>query len=72
MASPDPENAHASDNPKEKNVAFSKRPVKKAPSPSSNELKEQRRKNFLKRVADEREEKRYEARGEDVSICCYM
>ena len=60
-------NTNASKTVKNATVAFSKRPVKKAPSPSSDELKERRRRNFLRRVVDEREEKRFEARGEDVS-----
>lgn len=52
------------------NIPYSKRPVKKAPSPKQDELKERRRKLFLKKVQDEREEKRFEARGEDVSHKC--
>ena len=52
----------------ENNVPFSKRPVKKAPSPKQDELKEQRRKLFLKKVQDGRDEKRFEARGEDVCL----
>lgn len=55
------ENAHSS-------VPFSKRAVKKAPSPRPDELKERRRKLFLKNVRDGRDEKRFERRGEDVSI----
>lgn len=49
-------------------VPFSKRAVKKAPSPKQDELKERRRKQFLKKVAHERDDKRFEARGEDVFI----
>ena len=64
MASADQENA--ADKQVEGPVAFSKRLVKKAPSPRQDELKEKRRKNFLKRVSDGREDKRFEARGEDI------
>jgi hypothetical protein len=46
--------------------AYSKRPVKKAPSPKQDELKENRRKMFLKKVKDSRDDRRYEQRGEDV------
>lgn len=49
---------------------FSRRPVKKAPSPKQDELKERRRKLFLKKVSDVRDDKRFEARGEDVSFVC--
>lgn len=45
---------------------FAKRPVKKAPSPKQDELKERRRGMFLKKVKEGREDKRFEARGEDV------
>lgn len=51
-----------------RDVAFSKRPVKKAPSPNQDELKERRRKLFLKKVSDGRDERRWESRGEDVCI----
>lgn len=51
-----------------KNLPFSKRPVKKAPSPKPDELKERRRKLFLRKVQDGREERRFEARGEDVCV----
>ena len=72
MSTSGQENADASapdtTNNKEAGVAFSKRAVKKAPSPTQNELKEQRRKLFLKKVADGREERRWESRGEDVSF----
>lgn len=57
------------------NIPYSKRAVKKAPSPKQDELKERRRSMFLKKVRDEREEKRFEARGEDVCIvlrCCVV
>ena len=67
MSSSDQENA--SNKSTEKLGAFSKRPVKKAPSPKQDELKEKRRRNFLKRVSDGRDDKRFEQRGEDVSIC---
>ena len=53
---------------KEKTVPFPKRPVKKAPSPTQNELKTQRRKLFLRKVAEGREEGRWERRGEDVRV----
>ena len=57
-----------SDKEKEQNVPFAKRAVKKAPSPKAEDLKERRRKIFLKKVKEEREEKRYESRGEDVRL----
>ena len=53
---------------KEKTVPFPKRPTKKAPTPTQNELKTQRRKLFLRKVAEGREEGRWERRGEDVSF----
>lgn len=49
-------------------IPFAKRPVKKAPSPKQDELKERRRSMFLKKVRDGRDDKRFEARGEDVSF----
>lgn len=49
-------------------VPFSKRTVKKTPSPKQDELKERRRNLFLKKVKEGREDKRFEARGEDVSF----
>lgn len=52
----------------QKDVPFAKRPVKKAPSPQHDELKERRRNNFLRKVQDGREEKRFDARGEDVRV----
>ena len=58
----------SSSDEKQKAIAFAKRPVKKAPSPKQDELKERRRNMFLRKVQDGREEKRFEARGEDV--CC--
>jgi hypothetical protein len=69
MSASGQENADASNsNVKDvKDVAFSKRPVKKAPSPNPDELKERRRKLFLKKVQDGRDDKRWESRGEDVS-----
>ena len=45
---------------------YSKRPVKKAPSPKPDEVREKRRSMFLKKVREGREDKRYEQRGEDV------
>jgi hypothetical protein len=68
MSSSDQENA--SDNSTQQPIAFSKRPVKKAPSPKQDELKERRRRNFLKKVSNSRDDKRFEHRGEDVSIQC--
>ena len=62
MSSSDEKSKHDGEN----SVPFSKRAVKKAPSPKQDELKERRRKLFLKKVQDGREEKRYEVRGEDV------
>lgn len=43
-------------------VPFSKRVVKKAPSPRQDELVERRRSMFLKKVRQGREDKRFEAR----------
>lgn len=50
----------------ERDVAFAQRSVKRAPSPKYAELKERRRKIFLNKVRDERDEKRFEVRGDDV------
>ncbi|WPG98271.1 pentatricopeptide repeat-containing protein, chloroplastic [Acrodontium crateriforme] len=47
-------------------IPFAKRPVKKAPSTKQNELQERRRGLFLKKVRDGRDDKRFEARGEDM------
>ena len=49
---------------------FSQRPVKRAKVPKQDELKERRRSMFLKKVEEEREERRFERRGEDVSAAC--
>lgn len=49
--------------------AYSRRPIKKAPSPKQDELKERRKKNFLKKVQEGRNDKRFEARAEDVCDC---
>lgn len=51
---------------KQKAIPFAKRAVKKAPSPTQDELKERRRRNFLRKVEEGREGRRFEARGEDV------
>ena len=60
--------SHPKDSQSSSHIPFSKRlPVKKAPSPKQDVLKERRRNIFLRKVKDGREEKRYEARGEDVS-----
>jgi hypothetical protein len=48
-------------------VPYSKRNVKKAPSPRTDELRERRRGAFLRRVREGRDEGRWESRGEDVS-----
>ncbi|KAK3722661.1 hypothetical protein LTR37_002231 [Vermiconidia calcicola] len=53
-------------------VPFAKRPVKKAPSPKPDELKERRRNLFLKKVKNGREERRFEQRGEDIMRLDYM
>ena len=50
----------------ERDVPFAKRRVKKAPSPTHEELKERRRKNFLRKVGEGREGRRFEGRGDDV------
>lgn len=47
-------------------IPFAKRAVKKAPSPKHDDLKERRRSMFLKKVKEGREDRRFEARGEDV------
>ncbi|KAF2161608.1 hypothetical protein M409DRAFT_28002 [Zasmidium cellare ATCC 36951] len=44
---------------------FSHRPIKRAPTPQQNALKTQRRNAFLRKVRDERDQARYESRGED-------
>jgi hypothetical protein len=44
---------------------------KKAPSPKQDELKERRRNMFLRSVRENREDKRFEKRGEDVS-CLFL
>ncbi len=49
-----------------KSVPFSKRAVRKAPSPRQDDLKERRRSMFLRKITDGREERRFESRGEDV------
>lgn len=48
------------------NVPFSQRPIKRAPAPKQDELKDRRRNAFLRKVQNNRENKRYEARGEDI------
>lgn len=53
-------------------IPFSKRPVKKAPSPKQDELKERRRSIFLKKVKEGRDDKRFEARGEDIMRLDFM
>ncbi|EME38523.1 hypothetical protein DOTSEDRAFT_75896 [Dothistroma septosporum NZE10] len=45
---------------------FSKRPIKRAPLQNQDNLKERRRTNFLRNVRDKREDRHYEARGEDI------
>lgn len=60
------EHASGQENSKNNNIPFSKRAVKKAPSPKSDELKERRRNMFLRKVREGRDEKRFESRGEDV------
>ena len=49
-------------------VPYAKRAIKKAPSAKPDELKERRRSLFLQKVKDEREDKRWEARGDDVRV----
>ncbi|KAF2771233.1 hypothetical protein EJ03DRAFT_325681 [Teratosphaeria nubilosa] len=46
--------------------------VKKAPSPKQDDLKERRRSMFLRNVREKREDKRFEARGEDILRLDYM
>lgn len=67
-------NTSASEPKCEKPVPFSKRTVKKAPSPTQDELKERRRRNFLRKVEEGREGRRFESRGEDVNapIICHI
>jgi hypothetical protein len=52
--------------PSTKNVPFSQRPIKLAPSAKQDELKDRRRNAFLRKVHNQREDKRFEARGEDI------
>ncbi|KAK5171067.1 uncharacterized protein LTR77_004211 [Saxophila tyrrhenica] len=47
-------------------VPFSRRAVKKAPTPKPDELRERRRGAFLRKIRDEREDERFEARSEDI------
>lgn len=54
------ENATATSTP------FSKRTIKRAPLQKQDDLKERRRTNFLRNVKDKRDDRRYEARGEDI------
>ncbi|KAK5110147.1 hypothetical protein LTR62_006281 [Meristemomyces frigidus] len=51
---------------------YSKRSVKKAPSPKPDEVREKRRGIFLKKVREGREDKRYEQRGEDIMRLDFM
>ncbi|TKA81555.1 hypothetical protein B0A55_02998 [Friedmanniomyces simplex] len=46
--------------------AWAKRPVKKAPSPRQDDLKETRRRLFLRNVREGREDRRWAQRGEDI------
>ena len=47
-------------------LAYSKRDIKKAPAASQDALKDKRRGMFLRKVREGREDRRFEARGEDV------
>lgn len=49
-------------------LAYSKREIKKAPAASQDALKDKRRGMFLRKVREGREDKRFEARGEDVRV----
>ncbi|KXT07046.1 hypothetical protein AC578_7177 [Pseudocercospora eumusae] len=51
---------------------FSRRPIKLAPTSNPDTIKEKRRSNFLRKVSIQREEKRYEARGEDFMRLDFM
>lgn len=53
-------------------LPFSKRAVKKAPTPRQDDLRERRRGQFLKKVREGREDRRFEARGEDVLRAEYL
>ncbi|KAH9810112.1 hypothetical protein Tdes44962_MAKER01085 [Teratosphaeria destructans] len=54
------------------NEARRRQNVKKAPSPKQDDLKERRRSMFLRSVREKREDKRFEARGEDIMRLDYM
>ncbi|KAK4496550.1 hypothetical protein PRZ48_012530 [Zasmidium cellare] len=47
-------------------VPFSQRSIKRAPAPRQDELKDRRRNAFLRKVQNDRDERRYESRGEDI------
>lgn len=49
-------------------LAYSKRDIKRAPTANQDALKDKRRGMFLRKVREGRDDKRFEARGEDVSI----
>ncbi|KAF7193537.1 hypothetical protein HII31_05112 [Pseudocercospora fuligena] len=51
---------------------FSQRPIKRAPTSNPDTFKEKRRSNFLRKVSNQREERRYEARGEDFMRLDFM
>lgn len=59
-----------SDPPKSHNdndaTPFSKRAVRKAPTPIPDALREKRRGMFLRKVEESRQDRRFESRGEDV------
>ncbi|EME84205.1 uncharacterized protein MYCFIDRAFT_210814 [Pseudocercospora fijiensis CIRAD86] len=51
---------------------FSQRPIKRAPTSNPDTFKDKRRSNFLRKVSNQREERRYEARGEDFMRLDFM
>ncbi|KXT18302.1 hypothetical protein AC579_2883 [Pseudocercospora musae] len=51
---------------------FSQRSIKRAPTSNPDIFKEKRRSNFLRKVSNQREERRYEARGEDFMRLDFM
>lgn len=53
-------------------LPFSKRAIKQAPSPRQDELREKRRGQFLKKVREGRDDRRFEVRGEDVLRAEYL
>jgi hypothetical protein len=58
---------HASN--QQPHVPFSSRPVKSAPVPRSDALRERRRDMFLRKVRQARDENKWDSRIDDVRFC---